>query len=363
MIKLIIADDEYFIRARLSKIISEKRQNIDIVSICEDGEDIIKCLCTSDVDILLMDIKMISISGLEVSKYIFENKLNIKIILLSGYNDFNFAVEAMRYGVFDYLTKPISEDALLESLDKCIDIIEASKSLPKDRSISLLSAFFKKENRFIKSKDMHDIRPLVIKYMSNSDKESYINFIKDNVKDIIENYNAYTLYKFIYEILNSLDVKYHILKDLTLTQYMHSNIFKKDIKNLEQLENILIETGIDCMSLNIVSTKEQLIGKQILDDIECNFCDCDYTVTEIAKKLGKNPSYINTVFKKVYGNTIKQTLSDYRLKEAQKLLRRSNLKIIDIAAECGYSDIFYFSKRYKAKFGYPPSEESLKQNL
>ena len=39
MIKLIIADDEYFIRARLSKIISEKRQNIDIVSICEDGED------------------------------------------------------------------------------------------------------------------------------------------------------------------------------------------------------------------------------------------------------------------------------------------------------------------------------------
>ena len=74
MIKLIIADDEYFIRARLSKIISEKRQNIDIVSICEDGEDIIKCLCTSDVDILLMDIKMISVSGLEVSKYIFENK-------------------------------------------------------------------------------------------------------------------------------------------------------------------------------------------------------------------------------------------------------------------------------------------------
>ena len=82
------------------------------------------------------------------------------------------------------------------------------------------------------------------------------------------------------------------------------------------------------------------IGKQILDDIECNFYDCNYTVTEIAKKLGKNPSYINTVFKKVYGHTIKQSLADYRLKKTQRLLRPGNIKILDVANECGYSDIF-----------------------
>ena len=85
MIKLIIADDEYFIRARLEKIISESRENIDIVSLCEDGEDVIKYLSASNIDLLLLDIKMISISGLEVSKYVFENNLKTKIILLSGY--------------------------------------------------------------------------------------------------------------------------------------------------------------------------------------------------------------------------------------------------------------------------------------
>ncbi len=82
------------------------------------------------------------------------------------------------------------------------------------------------------------------------------------------------------------------------------------------------------------------IGKQILDGIECNFYDCNYTVTEIAKKLGKNPSYINTVFKKVYGHTIKQSPADYRLKKTQRLLRPGNIKILDVANECGYSDIF-----------------------
>ena len=83
MIKLVIADDEYFIRARLEKIISDNRTNIDIVSLCEDGEDVIKCLSLTKVDLLLMDIKMISVTGLEVAGYIFENKLNTKIILLS----------------------------------------------------------------------------------------------------------------------------------------------------------------------------------------------------------------------------------------------------------------------------------------
>ena len=348
MIKLVIADDEYFIRARLEKIISDNRKNIDIVSLCEDGEDVIKCLSLTKVDLLLMDIKMISLTGLEVAGYIFENKLNTKIILLSGYNDFNFAVEAMRYGVFDYLTKPISEEALLESLDKCIDVIESSKNMPKDQSIAKLSVLFKKENVILQAKDISTIRPSVIKYMSNSDKESYVSF------------NATTLYKFIREILNSLDIKYHILQSLTLVQFMQENIFEKDISCIEKLEDILIEIGVDCMGLNTILTKEQLIGKQILEDIERNFSNYDYTVAEIANNIGKNPSYINTVFKKVYGSTIKQTLSDYRLEKAKKLLRNSNMKIVDIATECGYSDIFYFSKRYKAKFGYPPSEENLK---
>ena len=225
MIKLVIADDEYFIRARLEKIISDNRTNI---SLCEDGEDVIKCLSLTKVDLLLMDIKMISLTGLEVAGYIFENKLNTKIILLSGYNDFNFAVEAMRYGVFDYLTKPISEDALLESLDKCIDVIESSKNMPKDQSIAKLSGLFKKENVILQAKDISNIRPAVIKYMSNSDKEAYSDFIKENTKDIVNNYNASTLYKFIREVLGSLDIKYHILQSLTLVQYMQENIFDKE---------------------------------------------------------------------------------------------------------------------------------------
>ena len=359
-IKLIIADDEYFIRARLAKIISEKREDINIVSLCEDGEDVLKLLALSNVDILLMDIKMISLSGLEVAKFVYDNKLNTKIILVSGYNEFNYAVEAMRYGVFDYLSKPISEEDLLSAVDKCILSVNEAKNMSKDTSKTLLSPLFPKENTFTSNKDISNVRPLVIKYMVNSDEESYKNFIKENTGDIIDNYNATTLYKFIREVINTLDVKYHILQNLTLVEYMQAYIFDKNVKSVDELNKILMDIGSDCMSLNIASTKEQLISRQIIEDIEKHFCESDYNVTDIAKNLGKNPSYLNTVFKKVHGRTIKHTLSEYRLEKARKLLRLGTPKILDVALQCGYTDIFYFSKRYKSKFGYPPSEENLK---
>lgn len=359
-INLVIADDEYFIRARLAKIIEEKRENINIISLCEDGKDIIKLLSLSNADILLMDIKMIEVDGLEVAKYIYDNKINTKIILISGYNEFNYAVEAMRYGVFDYLTKPISEDELLSSVDKCIEGIKLSKSTSGDNNINHLSILFTAKKDFMGSKDISIIRPTVTKFMNNSDREGYELFIRGQTEDIINNYNATTLYKFIREIINTLDIKYHILQDLTLSQYMQENIFNKNIKKNEDINRILIETGFECMGLNTISTTEQLIGKRILEDIEAHFCEFDYSVSKIATNLDKNPSYINTVFKKVYGNTIKQTVSDYRLEKARELLKPGNLKILDVANQCGYTDIFYFSKRYKSKFGYPPSSEPLK---
>ena len=238
--------------------------------------------------------------------------------------------------------------------------INLSKITLNDNGLKHLSTLFNNENSFTVNKDISIIRPLVIKYVTNSDSESYENFIIDHVLDIINNYNANTLYKFIREIINALDIKYHILQNLTLAQFMQENIFNKNIKTYQELNEVLIELGNECMGLNTISTTEQMLGKRILEHIEAHFCESNYSVADISESMDKNASYLNTVFKKVYGNTIKQTLSDYRLEKARKLLRLGNLKILDVANQCGYTDIFYFSKRYKAKFGYPPSSESLK---
>ncbi len=360
-IKAVIADDEYFIRARLAKVINDNRTNIEIMALCEDGEDIIKILLSNDIDILIMDIRMINVGGLEVAKYIYDNKINTKTIIISGYNDFDYAIEAMRYGVFDYLTKPLAEDELLRAIDKCIlHIYNLKNNIYKCDVKESLLVFFKDKDYNEKARDMSEVRAVSTKYFNNSDKQGIKEYIINNTEDIIENYNYISLYKFIREIVASLDIKYNILKNNTLSYYIDDLILSKKFQNIDELNNILINLSIDCMSLNTSSTNEQNLCKAIFEDIEKHFNESDYCVSKMAENLNKNSSYLNSIFKKNHGYTIIQALNNYRLERARRLLKNSNTKISEIAKSCGYIDTFYFSKKFKSKFGYPPSEEILK---
>jgi len=69
--------------------------------------------------------------------------------------------------------------------------------MPKDQSIAKLSVLFKKENVILQAKDISTIRPSVIKYMSNSDKESYVSFISANTKDILDNKRGFDMTKIL----------------------------------------------------------------------------------------------------------------------------------------------------------------------
>ena len=220
-IRTIIADDEYFIRARLAKIIADNRPDIDIISLLEDGEDVIKVLNYTDIQLLIIDIKMIKLSGLEVAKYIYENKMDVKIIIISGYNEFDYAIEAMHYGVPDYLTKPLAEDESLAAIDKCLQNMNESKN--KTSYKTSLMSFFTESANTNSNKDMSDIRPLANKYLINSDVNAYKELICTTTDDIIKNYTVTTLYKFIREIISTLDIRYHILQNTTTTEYIYEN--------------------------------------------------------------------------------------------------------------------------------------------
>lgn len=122
-LKLIIADDEYFIRQKLKKIIDYEKLNLELAGDFENGLQVIEFLDSRHADIVLLDIKMPKYSGLETAQYIHEHCPDTKVIILSGYNDFEYARTTLRYGVFDYLLKPVDPSALNSTLEKCIDAI------------------------------------------------------------------------------------------------------------------------------------------------------------------------------------------------------------------------------------------------
>lgn len=103
-----IVDDEAIMREGLMNLVDWKTIGFEVVADFEDGQEALEYLKNNEVDVLLTDIKMTFVSGLDLARYVDEQKLSTKVVLISGYKDFEYAREAVKYNVVQYLLKPIS---------------------------------------------------------------------------------------------------------------------------------------------------------------------------------------------------------------------------------------------------------------
>ncbi|UUZ79021.1 response regulator [Paenibacillus sp. P26] len=112
MYKLLIADDEYEIRNGLSNYFPWSDVGFEVVSQAENGPQVIEYTETHEVDVLLCDIRMPRMTGIEVARELYSRNSPVKVIFLSGYKDFEFAQQALIYGVKNYIVKPTNYEDL-----------------------------------------------------------------------------------------------------------------------------------------------------------------------------------------------------------------------------------------------------------
>lgn len=106
MLKIIIVDDEMLIREGLAKIIGKESPCFQVVGQFPDGEDMLRHLPGLEVDVVITDIRMPVIDGLELIKSLRATHPHIRSILMSGFTEFEYAREAIRASAVDYLLKP-----------------------------------------------------------------------------------------------------------------------------------------------------------------------------------------------------------------------------------------------------------------
>ncbi len=116
MFTVLIADDEPIIRRGLKKLVDWERLGFNIIGETGDGLSTLEYIVKNNPHLILLDIKMSEIDGLEVMKRAREAGYNGKVIILSGYYDFSYAQEAMRYNVNYYLRKPVESNLLEKEL-------------------------------------------------------------------------------------------------------------------------------------------------------------------------------------------------------------------------------------------------------
>lgn len=121
MLKLIIADDERVIRETISSLIDWKDLGIELIGLCKDGIEAYNMILDENPDIVMTDIRMPGLSGIDLVRESVQTSQKIQFIILSGYDEFEYARELMKYGVKHYLLKPCNEKNIIESVRSAIE--------------------------------------------------------------------------------------------------------------------------------------------------------------------------------------------------------------------------------------------------
>lgn len=161
--KLLIVDDEATMRKGIANFMNWSSIDCTVTGTASDGMEAIDFLRKSPVDIIITDIKMPVADGLEVARFVYENRLDIKIILLTGYADFEYARTAIQYNVSSFILKPTNKKALFEAVQ------EAQKELIISKKNT---AFAKEEIAFLKDQVLQELtnQPLTPELKERLDK-------------------------------------------------------------------------------------------------------------------------------------------------------------------------------------------------
>lgn len=165
-LKLLVVDDEYAIRENLKRNIDWKGNKIELAGCAEDGVEAVEWIEKSQPDVVLTDIRMPGMDGIQLSKWIKEHYPLIKVIFLSAYSDFDYAKSALKYEVADYLLKPVNSVQLLEILNEIRkEIVREGNERIKNQAIT---ALIEKNINFLREKYLRDV--LEGRYEKNIDE-------------------------------------------------------------------------------------------------------------------------------------------------------------------------------------------------
>ncbi len=209
MYKVIIADDEKIVRHGLSNMVDWESLGFAVEELFSDGQEVIEYLEYAMPDVILTDIKMKHVSGVDVAKYVCENHLPCKVVLISGYKEFELAVQGIKYGAEDYILKPLD----IEQLEKVFKRVgkQLQQKNQQQAKVQEEQERLEKTRELLESRFFNDLVMGVVdneEYIRSSIGVLYPNLDADQIKcmivDIsIENFSEFmqNVWKYNYDQL------------------------------------------------------------------------------------------------------------------------------------------------------------------
>lgn len=147
MLKILIVDDERLVRQMIIRCIDWNELGLEIAGEASGAEAGLELVEKLAPDIVITDIRMPVIDGLEFGRRVVERHPKIKIVILSGHDEFAYAREGLKIGVFDYLLKPINREELTEAAVKVRDVVLEERG--REEKVENLRSKFKENSKYM----------------------------------------------------------------------------------------------------------------------------------------------------------------------------------------------------------------------
>lgn len=485
MKKVMIVDDNSLAAEGIEKNIRWEELDAQVAIIQYNSRSALEAMKETPVDLIISDIEMPDLDGISMSKLALSINPQVKIILVSAYDKFEYAKRAIRLGVFDYIEKPLDYGYLTEKiknafsqLDKTrknMELVQASRPLMTEKFFSdllrypgedasshlghlleyldLLKEHFQTFSNVYYLKEFESIIA-IIGENSSSDRR-FFQAVHNAVSEVTEGYHNYQYslnmgigriteslwelpasyasashalrYRFFFPHKNIFDARDALGKEFSLFSFMENTeeeliklICAKDEKAIEKwltsffqdlaekiqdknlifiriysllgrILKFLYEMNLDTSDLeqeilevykqfDSFKTYEQFVkwitslcvsAFQKLDSsmesyhhqvynmalgyIKENFEHSSLCLSDIARHANISPAYLSSLYKKVSGQSISDTITSLRIDSACRYLKETNLSLKEISNKCGYANQYYFSNSFKKKLGISPS--------
>ena len=132
MYKVLLVDDEALIREAISENIQWSEMGFHFMGACENGRQAMETIEKEQPDLLLTDINMPFVDGMELTKFVYENYPDTKVIIISGFDEFEYAKNAVKYQVLEYILKPITPREFLETLMRVKEMFDERRESQRD---------------------------------------------------------------------------------------------------------------------------------------------------------------------------------------------------------------------------------------
>ncbi|MBQ7565446.1 MAG: response regulator [Lachnospiraceae bacterium] len=371
MIKLFLVEDEKVMREGIKKHIDWEKEGIEFVGEGSDGEVALPLILEKKPDIVITDIKMPFMNGLVLSERIRKELPDTKIIILSGYDEFSYAQDAIRIGVTEYLLKPITPAALLESIKTVADQIRKERAendaLPEETALGEPASADTK-NPLMDTEAAGVVSGKELEEFLRTGASPEADTFMEGIFASIGEQNAKSLLFLNYLTMDMYFTMSRFLKELTgdaQTMDRECGDINDIVRNMTEVSEAK-DYLTRCLK-RVISIRDQLsvkrygkVMREAVAYIDEHYADEDISLNTLALLLSISPNHFSAIFSQEMGVTFIEYLIGKRMEKAKELLMTTDMKSFEVAYAVGYKDPHYFSSTFKKTQGMTTREYRLR---